>query len=941
MAPGPRRVPTWSALQHASVVDASNALDRERVRALAPCDAVAWVREHAQECLAELEDAFDERRVFLIVESPTPWVASDRIEAFDLVDQCMVALDEAEPEPEEDIEPPPVVLRRVRLHGALFDTNKTFVLPSAMYGIRGLKRYYDHHSGMSLLVTGHSDTVGGPAHNEALSRERAEAMAAYLIEDVDDWVGRYGYGPVSTAWGTTEDQHMLSALPSAETPYYAGPVHGVVDGPTRAAVQSFQSDAGLVVDGVCGPNTRRALVERYMALDETTLPDGVDLQTHGCGEHHLRVPTSDGVDEPLNRRVEVFLFPDGIDPPPRPTCGGCAEYPQWLAKVVETVDFSDEPGWLDVGVFDEHGGPISAARVHVDGPAQDLRHSDVDGHTRFHVLNVGIYRVRVEAPGFDVAEFDVGVTPGEPPEGVAYIAAKSEDSAFVGDGASVKAKSGGTSHGAGQVGPNTAQAQLASTDAIVHIVGQVPDGPSPPGIHQRVREEALTMTHGMWQRVQVHCRWGTKRLAVRPDVHGKVVFPFDAAGKDPNAAPAKHGTLEAITARMTGTGATADVHYTIREPQPPGTSGNILVGPSVDAGKTREVKISTRLRTSLWASPNYTTNANLSGMTGIDDLSLLVTYVNGHFGRPGATSDPMALAAEWDDIYRPGANTSPKEKDFYNHLIGLCHKKGVQALVGFQHAGNTNTKEVNGVPTTFFPPRTVSFRKWVVACNKLSTSKKEQAIDLFIERLVSRCESELPDYDGISFDIEHTPSVHAMPTEAQAEFFTYFYRAAAKRLVASGKFIAVAVGSFDNQVASVNVKDLQKRFEHGSTIEFARAHPYQMAKGHANMILRPMAYGPYSSQQGNKEQLQWHADILEYVYGYVGLAPDQFQLGFDPTTPLPDRCKNLLRPNQTGVARFALGKAQFWPFIDAMDKQLNPDERPPGTKGQPLQCPRP
>ena len=81
------------------------------------------------------------------------------------------------------VELPPRVFR-ARLVGMLFETNKTFLLPSAMHGVRGLRRYYDQHPGLSVLVTGHTDTAGSTAYNQGLSDERATTVAAYLTEHV-------------------------------------------------------------------------------------------------------------------------------------------------------------------------------------------------------------------------------------------------------------------------------------------------------------------------------------------------------------------------------------------------------------------------------------------------------------------------------------------------------------------------------------------------------------------------------------------------------------------------------------------------------------------------------------------------------------------------------------------------------------------------------------
>ncbi|TMQ02812.1 MAG: hypothetical protein E6J91_49910, partial [Deltaproteobacteria bacterium] len=67
-----------------------------------------------------------------------------------------------------------------RLIGGHFDTDKTFVLPSAMSGIRLLVRFYTEHSGSNVVISGHADTVGDAQYNLCLSDERAAAMAAFL-----------------------------------------------------------------------------------------------------------------------------------------------------------------------------------------------------------------------------------------------------------------------------------------------------------------------------------------------------------------------------------------------------------------------------------------------------------------------------------------------------------------------------------------------------------------------------------------------------------------------------------------------------------------------------------------------------------------------------------------------------------------------------------------
>ena len=74
------------------------------------------------------------------------------------------------------------------------NTDKTFLLPSAMTGIRRLAQLYDQHLAKTVLVSGHTDRAGDTVHNLALSVERAQAVAAFLQDEVDDWLPRYKAG---------------------------------------------------------------------------------------------------------------------------------------------------------------------------------------------------------------------------------------------------------------------------------------------------------------------------------------------------------------------------------------------------------------------------------------------------------------------------------------------------------------------------------------------------------------------------------------------------------------------------------------------------------------------------------------------------------------------------------------------------------------------------
>ena len=197
-----------------------------------------------------------------------------------------------------------------------FDLNKCFLLPSAVPGIKGIKAQYQKHPASNLLIVGHTDTSGNEDFNATLSVERADAMAAYLTDKVPAWEAFFESSkPDEKRWGIREVQHMLSVLPDGGTPFLRGQ-GGRSGWPiTKAAVKAFQKSEKLTEDGIAGPVTRKSLITRYMGIDETTLPAGITITTHGCGESFPVAKFQDGQRSPEDRRVEIYFFDGPIKPP--------------------------------------------------------------------------------------------------------------------------------------------------------------------------------------------------------------------------------------------------------------------------------------------------------------------------------------------------------------------------------------------------------------------------------------------------------------------------------------------------------------------------------------------------------------------------------------------------------------------------------------------------
>jgi outer membrane protein OmpA-like peptidoglycan-associated protein len=313
------------------------------------------------------------------------------------------------------VELPPRV-HKAELKGLHFETNKTFLLPSAMRGIRQLRQMYESYGALALLVNGHTDSVGDAKSNLGLSEERAKSIAAFLTEDVDGWLANYQPPPHSSAWGTREDQYMLAAVHSqAGAPFYTSGIDGQSGPGTQAAWKALQTEAGLSPSGKADADSRRALVTRYQALDGTTLPKSALLATHGCGLTHLAVPTGPGVANAENRRVELYLFEESVTPAPQTPCpagGGCAEYAVWSKSALLTIDLDAPPGGLIVQVNDPSGAPVAGADVHLAGPAAANVQTGADGRATFPELIASQYKLIASKAGSQAAEQDVTVAEG-------------------------------------------------------------------------------------------------------------------------------------------------------------------------------------------------------------------------------------------------------------------------------------------------------------------------------------------------------------------------------------------------------------------------------------------------------------------------------------------------------------------------------------------------
>jgi len=242
-----------------------------------------------------------------------------------------------------------------RLKGMFFDTNKTFLLPSALRGLKDLRSIYDANSPGKLLVVGHTDTSGSAANNDTLALDRARSVAAFLADETPFWEQQYGSGTAEARrWGRHEDEQMIEALPDFQTGRQP---------PTEKALSFFQRTRGFPAAASLGQSERKQLITEYMALDGADVKDqALDIQTvsHGAGENFPLDATGEQLDaqpadeqhEQLDRRVELFFFDKDLGVQPVVADGSTSkpkslQYPEWRRRAATLQELEPAGGARD------------------------------------------------------------------------------------------------------------------------------------------------------------------------------------------------------------------------------------------------------------------------------------------------------------------------------------------------------------------------------------------------------------------------------------------------------------------------------------------------------------------------------------------------------------------------------------------------------------------
>jgi len=213
-------------------------------------------------------------------------------------------------------------------------------------------------------------------------------------------------------------------------------------------------------------------------------------------------------------------------------------------------------------------------------------------------------------------------------------------------------------------------------------------------------------------------------------------------------------------------------------------------------------------------------------------------------------------------------------------------------------------------------------------------------------------------FDGIAFDIEGVTSTGGGALTDRAVIFAELYQRIAALLAQGNRLCAIATGALASPTTQRKPPRTDAPQPNGIV------HPFELALGAKNIIMRPMAYEGYDN-----DLLAWHGEITEYALsdfngtGLPRLHPSQFQLGVKTTSAghgviknpsdLFSRCDTLFRNNRIGFCIFALSSPGL--FLGTIGRtggdttaadlvecnnRLNPGEPKAGERaGMPLQVP--
>jgi hypothetical protein len=278
----------------------------------------------------------------------------------------------------------------------------------------------------------------------------------------------------------------------------------------------------------------------------------------------------------------------------------------------------------------------------------------------------------------------------------------------------------------------------------------------------------------------------------------------------------------------------------------------------------------------------------------------------------------------WDMIVLPTITVDADRVEFFQDCIKSAHKHKMQLLAGYALIAPAGQAP---------PPKFKAFNDWIKQKTLINP-----AVDAYAQSIVDFLDTELPGCDGVSFDIEGLSTGLPAGTAQNARIkeclrlganIATFYGTLADKLTASNRLVAVAT-------AGLTSRD---HIQGSVPLDMFIIQGYDIAKGHSNILIRPMAYDNFGAtvRDGNTLIKDWHQQIVDFaVNDKLNRA---FQLGIRTTARDPkdklgsfitdvnvikDRCTSMLRADKNvGLILFPTSSGMWKDCDDALNPKPN------------------
>ena len=285
-----------------------------------------------------------------------------------------------------------------------FGFDKAFIEPGMLPVLGQVAQYAQSHPEERLAIVGHTDLAGPPEYNQRLSERRSRSVLACLTQGQQTAANQEWKTLRRTdSWGRREYETMLRDL---------GYLRRELESDSQSAtsaLQAFQRDRKLPVDGLAGDSTWTALIQAYLSRTSLAVPIKQILDMGDAEGHAVRRWQGRGAEDSIrntpdawrpNRRTEL-IFVKAKDLPGR----------EWLVQPAETETFV-----VQGSIHRDDGTPLSHVKYvltapdgeYMDGerPGSPGQGQPIPGKTAAdgsfvygdHPKGAGIYTLEIKGP---------------------------------------------------------------------------------------------------------------------------------------------------------------------------------------------------------------------------------------------------------------------------------------------------------------------------------------------------------------------------------------------------------------------------------------------------------------------------------------------------------------------------------------------------------------